>query len=228
MIASSKVLSELVKCFNCNCQTKPICTINGTVCKECMDNHSMLHRLPEYQNYGKFSNSTINDQSLTSTQTGIEIVPSEKNGDCLFECFHNALGVEIHDLRYLFAIKQTLTTFEVCKELKFIDPIFVTSLDEFRVYLLRQGRIHGSDKCRWGDENALHIFSDEYRINIVIYNIKTHQFIQSISPSEDRIKQAYLLLNLCDEHYELIRFNGKSVVLEDDYKEFIKVFDKRI
>lgn len=232
------ILDELVKCYNCNCEKYPFCNINGFICTVCIDNNH--HFSPDFNNLGYFRKDTNDIVSIFKNldkhedkheDNEFSIVTIPPNGDCLFnsvsKAFHNY--VTVSNLRHVVACKQTPETYKAYKasqeddELKFMNSI--NSLEEFRAFIKKGGKNHGAQNCFWGDENAINILSNEFKVTFVILD-KDGSHKSSISPSIPLDNMYYIfLLHSDNSHYDLLKFNNCTVVNSDTWETIKTIYN---
>jgi hypothetical protein len=116
--------TELLKCYKCNCESSPYCTIGGELCLECFDYEHFQHRKPRSKFPGTFLKYCRGGECETCTRTrtynpsngkmNFYVVRSPPDGDCMYTCISNALNqkISVQNLRRLVSSKQTKETYE--------------------------------------------------------------------------------------------------------------------
>lgn len=205
-------MDELRKCYMCNCETYPYCSIIGKICKNCMKD--LQHKKQNNENNGYFDDIKLIKKNIRKSNKKRIIKRTNPDGDCLYQSmtiiFNNKITV--NDIRKMVADKQTKDHYDHYKSLEMTkDFEFMRNIDtfiQFKQYIKKEGRIYGSDKCFWGDENILNILSEEYRLNINIFD-KNCKLLNNIGNYD---KSVYLLYN--EEHYCPIAIYGNYIIYD--------------
>lgn len=236
------MMREMYGCKDCDCESYPWCINSylGGLCRECFDLESYTHKKALRSNPGLYG---VDRQSRVGRSVidypYIKLIPTPLDGDCLYRAISKAFDgkVTTEDLRYLVARCQSHVTFETYKELSgFMSeyrPVRAAhTLRDFRVLLKKTGDDVGCSNCVWGDENALSIISTMFRLGFMIFNEKG-VLIQRITPERtssynDCKPGRYIMLLLNgskagQEHYNLLEFNRRTLLSEEEVKEIHKL-----
>ena len=228
--------TEIAKCVMCNCETHPVCSVDGQVCKCCFDIVNFCHKRKNVEKPGHFKDKGFTPQQwqlsndppppLIVEFPKLEIEYADGDGDCLYTSISNALYkcVSKHALRRLVADNQTRATFESYKNIYTKELVQIKTLRQFKNVLKQCGSDYGAFNCIWGDENALQIISNDYLINFCIFN-EEFNLISTISPQTEEIangmeySKRFILLLLNNgksgqEHYNLLKFDRKRILSE--------------
>lgn len=242
-IADKKALmKEMYSCKECECASFPWCSKFGSLCKECVDLSSYIHKRPLRNNPGRYAIDPESSHSIPNDNIDypyIQVLKTSPNGDCLYKSISIAFDglITVEDLRHLVARYQTQTTFDMYKELSKFMPEFrpikgTSCLRDFRILIKKTGGDIGIGNCVWGDENSLQIISTSLRLGIMIFNEKG-KFMQSLNPEpiymhENTIPRRYILLLLNNskagnEHYNLLKFNNNTLLTDYEIQKMNKM-----
>jgi hypothetical protein len=237
---TSDELKELAKCYKCDCTTRGLCTWQGEPCTECFNLNTYAHLQPG-NNIGTHASSEASGQQQATreiTKPQIEQVSTKPNGDCLYECIACALNelvdirdggrpITIDDLRAFVSRSQNSETFGVYRTLADEQPEYAClrsahTLRAFKNIIRRCGRDAGPRGCLWGDENTLHAIAEAYRLRFAVFNEKGRLIQQVQVPSQECPVMRTVLLRLNnlspgEEHFELLQFNGHSLLLDNEW-----------
>jgi hypothetical protein len=234
---TSAEMSELCRCYRCDCTTYPICTWFGEGCSDCMDMTHLQHYSPNVNKPGEHLQSTTADTTPPQpppelrplVRTYIEEIKTQPNGDCLYEAIVHALNyyvrsakdalITIEDLRSAAARKQTPDTFAAYQALAANQPEYrcisrSRTLRGFKNVIQRCGDVVGPEHCLWGDENTLEIFSRLFLFRFAVFNDKG-KLVQQIEALRGVNHTVLLRLNRArpgEEHFSLLRFNGETIL----------------
>ena len=250
-------MDELLKCFKCNCETKPFCSVNGRPCDKCIDICTLVHYQPreilpgthikkkcKHSSSASASRKTFPFDTISVGGKGLIVIKTKGNGDCLYESLSKAFGglLTIEDLRALVSNNQTEAMYDNYMDLS-DQNIFGKQLDtiesfaQFRHYIQKCGY---DDSCggssgnvMWGDENAIQIISNVWLLTFIVFNEKGN-IIQRVEPAKTGVCgrgccPRYVLLRLNghspgQEHFDLLQFNGRTLLCEDDWGKFTKLY----
>ena len=228
------LMREMYACKDCDCESYPWCTINGDLCKGCVDIVRYTHQKPLRSNPGLYATQQQKRQPQSKIDYPyISLIATPPDGDCLYTAISLAFNqkITISDLRHLVARCQTNSTFETYKELSTFMPEYraitgTRSLRDFRILIKKTGEDFGIGNCVWGDENALQIISTSLRLGIMIFNQKG-KFLQQILPEKTTThtnnrpsRYTLLLLNsgkAGNEHYNLLEFNRHRLLTDFEF-----------
>lgn len=233
---------EIYKCYNCDCETFPYCIATGKDCEfcdVCFDSKKFRHRMPDIKNPGLFlKDQLVPEKKVSVTHKKITIVRMPSDGDCLYNTFVKALdcGVTVEDLRYLVSRCQTHESYAAYKYLadsgvSEFKPVRATkTLREFKNIIQYTGQRVGAEGCVWGDENAIRVLSNTFRLGILVFNEKG-KLTQSIKPEEYKPRR-WMLIRLNgahpgNEHYDLLQFNRKSLLTEIELKALRSIISNK-
>jgi hypothetical protein len=172
---------------------------------------------------------------LADSDNRIEEIATDGNGDCLYECISRALsggktpGVTIAALRAFVARSQTDDTYTAYRVVSRQDDGAgydcikkVRSLRGLKNTIQLCGAQVGADKCLWGDENAIHIIANGYRLRFAIFD-NSGRIVQIVEPEETPPKTPKtVLLRLhrqishC-EHFNLLTFNNHTLLDQHEW-----------
>lgn len=234
MLVQPEEVAELNRCYRCDCKTRStrVCTWQGEPCKECFSFVTYQHFLPnpaEPGLYVKVERPLVNRAIPRSLQ--ISEIPTDGNGDCLYDCIARALGtdtewVPIADLRSFVARKQTTDNFSAYKTLASQSEEYsvlsrVRSLRGFQNVIRRCGSDVGPEECLWGDENVLNIISTAYKVRFAVFDDRG-KIIQIIMPEETIGEPHTILIRLSrrvkqSEHYTLLSLNGQTLLQPSEF-----------
>lgn len=234
---------ELYKCYKCNCNTFPMCVEIGCsseLCDECFDLENYTHKLPCKSNPGRFQFSDKPPHSIKPpSKPTISVINMPSDGDCLYRAFSTSFnnGITVDDLRYLVSRKQSVESFQAYKTLadwkmsEYSAIKGAKTLREFKNVIQYPGSKVGPQHCVWGDENAMRIISNAYRLGILIFNEKG-SLIQTIKPEFNRTSKRYVLLRLNsrfqnNEHYDLLVFGGHALITYNELSKLKEILNSR-
>lgn len=227
-------IAEINKCFQCDCETiaAGICTWQGEPCLECFDVATYCHLQSNPNRPGLFERNSANHQNYSPEnrpQKGsIKEIMTDGNGDCLYECIARALSttgtsrITISELRAFVSRNQTEDTFNAYKIVAKHDEQGsynclkkVRTLRGLKNVIQRCGAHVGAENCLWGDENALHILSNGYRLRFAIFD-NTGKIVQLVEPTQHNASRTVLLrlhrqIKNC-EHFNLLTFNDHTLL----------------
>lgn len=227
-------LLEMNRCFHCDCSTYPICTWIGEPCKECFNTDSFTHYNPDVRPGLFQTRNTVNTEKRIIKNTKVSEIKTSNDGDCLYDCFARALNrylrkgiankeITIADMRMFVSRYQTPDMYNAYKTLAESSSDYeciakTHSLRSFKNIIQQCGNNVGAEKCLWGDENTLNIFSEIYRIRVVVFN-ERGQLLQIIGT--DELRHTILLrLNQqqkAEEHYTLMQFNNQTILQKHEW-----------
>jgi hypothetical protein len=228
MLVQPHEIKELTKCFYCDCATDKtgVCTWHGEPCKECFDVTTYQHYQVDPNHPGLFTQSTARNELRRIEHPRISEIPTDPNGDCLYDCVSKALGgVPISDLRAFVSRSQTQDTFEAYRTISRNSPGYdvlqkVRTLRGLKNTIQRCGSTVGSNECLWGDENAIQILSNGYLLRFAVFDT-TGKMIQNVepeplgTPSKTPSRTVLLRLNRStagSEHFTLLTFNRQTLL----------------
>lgn len=225
---SGAEMTELCRCFKCDCETYPFCTWLGEPCTECFNVDHLQHGEPNPNKPGEHTPSAhavLEQRPLV--RTFIEEVRTQPNGDCLYEAIQLALNhyvrgekmITIEDLRGAASRYQTSDTFHAYQALAANQPEYrciskSRTLRGFKNIMQRCGEEVGPEHCLWGDENTIEVFSRLFKIRFAVFNDKG-KLVQLVQASRGVHHTVLLRLNRSrpgEEHFSLLRFNGETIL----------------
>lgn len=233
MLASNEELKELFRCHLCDCETRRcgICFWQGQICLECFCTTNFSHRQYDPSRPGQHDTRGIPPTATPRpvTHPRMSEIQTEGNGDCLYESIAKALVLDRH-IHVAAVSPQSLRLFvSKCQKPEHFAAYKVTYADALkRVHTLRGfknsiqlcGKDVGPENCIWGDENTIHILSNQFQLRLVVFD-QRGQMIQKIEP-ESLASARTILLRLNrqlknNEHFSLLAFNGQTLLEEQEW-----------